>query len=290
MAFTVYWNNICLLSKVEKAFIAQALGKEDAFAFTYYGLGQAMPLSKKIDQELRDGSHDADIVVSTDLEVFQNPKYAPYFSSCQPLPSMTFDKPWLKDINHPEQRYLPFIVIPLVLAMHEHCPIRSLKDLIDAQGKVSYAFGGIHNSAGQSLLKAIWYLYGEDAVKAFLKHAKIASMPAQAYQFFAQGLVEVSIVPTIFAMRSVAKGAVFLAPSEGAVAIPSYVAVQKSVPVETINNFKARFLNDAFKSMLVEGGDIWLPEDAHRDVLIPPWHFFQTFDHDAFDALCAAYQ
>ena len=291
MAYTVYWNNICLLSKLEKQFIGQQNLEHEGFDFEFYGLGQNMSLSEKIKEENHACTTNAKIIVSTDLEIFQKPALSKYFEDTFKSVPMEIPKStWLESIRHPEGHFAPFIVIPLVFAMKKTCTVQSLKALIDARGTISYAFGGIHNSAGQSLLKAIWWLYGQEAVETFLKHAKIGSMPAQAYQMFASGQVEVSIVPTIFALRSTAHDAVFFSPQEGTIVIPSYIAVHKDVSDHDFDDFKNTYLNAHFQQNLKTAGDIWLIDDKiENKVLTPPWSFYKNFDYETFEMLCQKY-
>ena len=284
MKYRVYWNNVCLISKFEKQHIESLRDENLPFDFTFYGLGQASALSAQVDMENANGECGADIVVSTDVDIFHNPNRSHYFSQYKKVPGELPQVQWLDCVKHPQHLFKPFLAIPLVFVTKSETHVTSLKELIDGEGKITYAFGGLHNSAGQSLLKAIWWLYGFEAARRFLKHAKVGSMPAHAYQMLSKGEVEVAIVPSLFALRSGVNHLKSVVPSEGAIAIPSYIAVKNNVPDDVYALFEEKVLSERFQNDLFTAGDVHVLALAERfdvPMLMPPWSFLESIDYHA---------
>ena len=267
--YRVAWINICLLTRMEETFIRNQPNpqgpdeRSDPYHFSYYGLGRKNTL--RVGIETRENSHNHQIIVTTDLEVFQNPDYAHYFGDFTPTTPPWKTGDWLKQ-SHPiyakHPKLSPFIVIPLIMVAKQGSPasrIRSFKELPGSG--LRYGFGGLHNSAGESLLKTLKVLYGEDFTESFLTGATLGSMPAQAFQHMLSGKTDIAIVPTIFAIRQGSEPLMPIWPEEGAVAIPSYVAMHSSVPEAIRDQFFHTYLNAAFQSTLVQQGDI-LPTHA----------------------------
>lgn len=307
MLSKVYWNNVCLLTNLESSFIRQT--KEAVpyfpFDFEFYGLGQSYSLTEKIKLDLKQKEIGGDIIVTTDLEVFQDNQLFTHFRTFQQDLSLPVRKEIMKtSIPHPDGFIQPFIVIPLVivantrlLAEHE-LPLR-LEDFLHPSFRKRYAFGGLHNSAGRSLLKSLWYLYGAQVAEQFTSGAVVTSMPAQAFQKVMKGEVAAALVPTIFALRQGIHNLKAFWPLEGAVAIPSYVVAKQHVPQQDLDVFKTTILGCRHQEQLRNTGDI-IP--CHPDVplsssasenacrlLYPAWSFYKTLDNEKFNLLCEKY-
>jgi len=71
---SMYWNNICVLHRYEKKHIEEVtalLREQDILLETeYFGLGYA----KKLSEDVKSTGAAPDIIVSTDLEVFEDPE------------------------------------------------------------------------------------------------------------------------------------------------------------------------------------------------------------------------
>lgn len=295
---------------MEEAFIKSQIAKYDyyPFRFEYYGLGRSYSMTGKIKEDLKKGEIKGDIIVSTDLDVFQDKLLAKHFlDGFHRTPSLVpINESILNStIPHPDNCFHPFITIPLVMVVNTNLVKeseipRSLEELLHPSFKHRYAFGGIHNSAGRSLVKSLWYLYGKQVVKDFLSGAVITTMPAQAFQKVMAGQVSVAIVPTIFALRRGIQGLKAYWPKEGAVAIPSYVAVKNKVSMEDFKLFLETILGVAHQQQLKNAGDIIpshpeaeipsFPLENNCNLLYPEWNFFDTFDHEEFYCLCKNYK
>ena len=305
MLYNVYWNNVCLLSNQEEKFINKIAQQHPDFPFSvsYYGLGKPAYLSHIIEKELSNNTHSGDVVVSTDLDIFHNPKLKRYFHQDYHQISWVPVRPELTSttIKDPLDHFQPFIVIPLVMIINNQRLLNrpaptKLADLLNPAFKGDYAFGGLHNSAGRTLLQAIWYLYGEQSAREYLANAVTTTMPAQAFQQVMAGKVTVAIVPTIFALRRGINNLVACWPEEGAVAIPSYVAVKKTVPVSHLQLLADTILGSVHQEQLVKAGDI-IPSHPQVNcsdftqanncrLLYPSWDFYNNLDFDRFHNFC----
>lgn len=304
---TVYWNNVCLLTHMERKFIQKVqTGTSLPFDFEFYGLGQSCSLTHQIKTDLTQQSARGDIIVTTDLEAFQDNALLPYFRSFR----QDFRLPLRAEIAgtsipHPQGFIQPFIIIPLVLVVNTNLlgPAQypqSLEDLLHPSFRKRYAFGGLHNSAGRSLLKSLWFLYGADTAEAFADGAVVTSMPAHAFQKVMKAEVAAALVPTIFALRQGIHGLKSFWPREGAVAIPSYAAARTSVAREDLDLFSESIVGRAHQEELKNNGDIIpchpdvaLPASAAQNgcrLLYPAWDFYAAMDYGRFVHICEKYK
>lgn len=305
----VYWNNVCLLSRMEEDFINKAqqkCNKQDNFEFEFFGLGKPMKLHQKIEQDLQSGNVKADALVCTDLDVFHNKKYLharldDYQKLAETFPINN------KNINanafHPTERIQPALVIPLVIVVNtaligQKSPPTSLYDLADQawQGKV--VFGGIDTSAGKSLLMSLWYLYGEETMHRFIRNATVTNVPASAYGAVARGTFPIGVVPSIFAAGNGAGVIQRIWPSDGAVAIPSYVAIKNNTS-DALKEllFECLFSKKVQEFFSMRGYMIpvhpeaqipdWIKENCHRTVY-PDWDWINNLDVERFNEICSS--
>jgi len=281
------WNNICLLSRFEEEYI-NTLGLSD-FEVSYYGMGRETDLYDYFKAE----NKEWDIVVSTNTDVFQNKTLL--HSQRDTLVSF-YEKDLYPRLNAPnlysEAQFLPFIVIPLVIVINTsktHLRPTSLKELCMEEYRGKVTFGGIHNSAGRSLIKAVWSLYGKSSAKELLINSIIGSMPAASFKKVMDGDVPFSVVPTIFAARSGLNDVITVIPSEGAVAIPSFIAVKKECPKDCNNSFFETIAeNKDFHQILWERGKIITPyiSESQIPICYPEKSFLDSLnDCEFYDLL-----
>jgi ABC-type Fe3+ transport system substrate-binding protein len=307
-ALKIYWNNVCLLSRAEEDLINKTCQKLQGqrFEFEYFGLGKPLKMHQKIQQDLQAGNVKADALVCTDLDVFYNKKYLhdrldEYQDLANSFPISN------KNLNantfHPTDRIQPALVIPLVIVVNtallgKETPPESLYDLTADvwQGKV--VFGGMDTSAGRSLLLSLWYLYGEEAMHRFIRNASVTSVPAAAYSAVARGQFPVGIVPSIFAARHGAGTIERIWPTDGAVAIPSYVAIKNNTPdivkellheclfsqqVQEFFSMRGYMIPVNPKARIPQ----WVEQNCHKTVY-PDWEWIKKLDTERFDEICSS--
>ncbi len=310
MGFKVYWNNVCLLNPKEMAYIDKSLKaseKENIISFEYYGLGKKMSLRDKVIEDLCRGTIEADLIISTDLDIFQDKNIIPRInnnlSSASKLLSVRKEIEG-SNIIDPSGFLAPFIVVPLIFVVNksllpkERIP-NSFEDLLDSYYEKKVVFGGIHNSAGRSILKSIWYLFGREKAENFLRSSTITTMPAAAFRKVMTGEAPIAIVPTIFAMRSGINNIISIWPKEGAVAVPSYCAVKNTSDALYVKWISETILGKSHQEILTSAGgiipchpDVKLPDLAEENnckLLYPDWDFLKSFDNDYFYSLCEGY-
>lgn len=277
------WNNICLLSRYEEEYINTLRISE--LKVDYFGMGRETGLVDYLKNE----ANTWDIVVSTNTDVFQD-KLILYGKKEKLMSLLDGDfLPKLDDVNlYSEPKFLPFIVIPLVIVINTgktHLRPKSLEELCSREYCGQVTFGGIHNSAGRSLLKVVWSLYGKSSAKTLLDNSVIGSMPAASFKKLMDGEVPTAVVPTIFAARSGLNDVITVIPTEGAVAIPSFIAVKKECPKEHYDIFFNKIAkNEEFHKILWERGKIISPyiEESHLPICYPEKSFLDSLDDCEF--------
>lgn len=297
MQYNLYWNNICLIGKLEERYITQKTSEFNLpLKTSYFGLGRKSSLLDQIKNELESDHVNADIILSTDTDVFQDRDLLPSAADFAIIEDAFSVHESLSGFISPCKRFIPFIIIPLIGVynknlIHEHELPKSYQDFINSKYKKKYAFGGLHNSAGRSLLKAVWYRYGEQFARLFLKNALPQVMPSAAYNAVASGKSAFSIVPTIFANRAVGDLGTFT-PSEGIIPIPSYIAVKEGVDLTIINK---HLLNDDLRDMFVKNASVISTSrqakksPAQDDFFVPSWEFMYNLDHNYFRNVLLSY-
>ena len=305
----IYWNNVCLLSRMEEEnnnrYLEQWQDENaEAFEFEYFGLGRKKALHHTIGDELKEGGLLADALVCTDLDVFQDRRYLlEKLDSFKKLQGLLPVREELRNSNilHASGRIIPAIVIPMVMAVNrlalnlDRMPC-SFRELLEPKWEGKVVLGGIDTSAGKSILMGIWYLYGEDAVHRFIRNARFATVPAQAFQLVRMGAYPVAVVPTIFSGMQGNRNIEEIWPEDGAAAIPSYVAVKENALDSLVMFIKDCLFNDTIQEAFSRMGriipakpGIAVPENAHRNnykILYPDWEWIGRFNMDLFNEIC----
>jgi hypothetical protein len=231
------WSNVCILSIQEQKLLAAATEhlREQGIALTveYYGLAKEETLAERI---ARDG-FDADIMVSTDVEVFENRElFEKFQGDLLPALSLLPIKEQFRQTvlcSHP--LLLPLHFIPLIMVVNRKVWGDSAQlptgfaDIVN----IDKAFGGRDNAAGKGLKKQMRSYFGDEFETRFCSSARIFEMPVEAFNAVRKGEVPVAIVPTIFAMRADGEELVPLYPKEGAASVPCFAAVKNTITEDT---------------------------------------------------------
>lgn len=307
--YNVYWNNVCLLSRMEEALIDKKIGDWEkfnggSFEFQYFGLGKKKKLFKQVYEDLDKGDVEADAIISTDLDIFHRKNM---------LPSRLDDYRETKDffpirneilktpIPHPSKKIHPFLVIPLVIVVNknvideEYIP-KSFEALCNPYYEDKVLFGGIDTSAGKSVLMTLWYIYGEGMVHRFIKNSRVTNLPALAFSRVMRGDFPIAIVPSIFALRRGIGNIIGIWPEEGAISVPSYVVIKNSFPIEKIEFFRNLLFEEETQNLFSQDGCIvpvnpksklpaWAEENS-CSLLYPQWKWIEELDFEKFNMMC----
>lgn len=266
---SLYWNHICILHNYEKMFleeVKQALLQYDIeLNVTYFGMGYPEHMSEYLYKK------DAvlpDIIVSADLEVFED---ARIFSKLEPDLYPCHDWVSFKDstalkLVERSPYLLPFISIPLVYftTNPDDCKNKKMDEIH------SLAFGGINNSAGKTVTKALWNRYGKEAAEHVLRNSIVEDMPIGAFRQVKTGKVQTALVPSIYALRADNTETFMQIPQEGPLLIPSYLCVrnsiEKEVAVTVVNHMICQKLCEfyATKGDLIVYPDFDVPPSQHE--------------------------
>lgn len=284
----LYWNHICVLHRHEKLFLEKLseklLRRDIHLDIRYFGLGYPQHMSEYL------AAPDAvlpDVIVSSDLEVFEDPRIFDKFSD-----SLYEVSDWISlspsaalDYVYRDKTLLPFLAIPLVYYTGKtdafaDRPIYDIPNL---------AFGGINNSAGKTLVKAVWSRYGKDAAERLLSHANVSDMPVGAFQQVRMKEQEIALVPSLYAMRADEKTSFLQIPKEGPLLIPSFFCARTSIS-ETIARIIAEsILCEELCNFYAQNGDlIVFPSATHQshrqsgEYLTPSAHWLKQISPEEF--------
>lgn len=254
---SLYWNNICVLHKGELSYLEKYRKElaEDCIGLDVhcFGLGYPEHLSdylRHVDAVL------PDILVTADLEVFQDERiYSKLEGELYPVLS------WY-DLKAGEgvpsiirkETMLPYLVIPLVFYTKDPAIPSDISLEEVAVKSLPIAFGGIDNSAGKSVVKAVWDKYGKESAKALFGNALVTGMPIASFQAARQKVKPLAICPSLFAVND-SEGRVII-PSDGAVAVPSYIAVRRSIPVEVARKVIDKLMSPEMLSFYTDKGKL----------------------------------
>lgn len=203
----LYWNNICVLHRQELQFlneIREELRKDNIdLDITCFGLGYGRHMSDYLREE---DSVLPDLVVSTDLEVFEDERIWNRFREHGLLPLKEFfpvkDIPELGGLKK-ASALLPYLAIPLVFysdvellrqTSMDASSINanfftgtdadseqsiSLNRLVESSFPLSY--GGINNSAVKTVAKLTWESFGMKQQNIFLLHQMFSTCRSRPF-------------------------------------------------------------------------------------------------------------
>lgn len=228
----VYWNNICLISRLEKQYLEEKLRQhqlEEIYKFEFFGLGKETELITKIQQDLRI-KNIPDVIISTNFDLLFGQEA---FLNKEDL--LDNYEPWefKNDIRQvsPIEKFRPILYIPLVMIANKEkvsdIPNSIMEILNDDNYKDEITFGGFTNSAGKTLLATVEDLYGYEKRKRLVEWSNITNMPVGAFKNVVDGKSKIGFVPTIFAMRESISEIKMIWPEEGAIVIPSYLLIKR---------------------------------------------------------------
>lgn len=255
----LYWSNICILHKYEKNYLDNLImslkEKEINLEVTYFGIGYPYKLNeylKKTDALI------PDIIVSTDLEVYEDKNiYSKFSSNLYPLSKYFNIKSEIKSSSiYFDERLLPFLVIPLVFSYNQNYKglTDSIKNIIDTDTKT--VIGGINNSGAKSVVKAIWSRYGKEYVERFLSNSTILDMPIQSFNDVKNSSDRLAITPSIYAKRANNKDLFMSYPDDGAIALPSYITASKSLDEKTMLEVLESLVSREFCNSFVKSASL----------------------------------
>ena len=257
---TLYWSNICVLHRWEKAHLdqitTQLASQGIDLLIRYFGIGYPVRMTEALSQP---NAELPDLIISTDLEVFEDSRIFDKFKeNLHDLKAMFPIKQELSEQTfNAWPNLLPFLVIPLVVCSNANYQEKSPLSYSEIISTDHVAFGGIGNSAARSVLKALWDMYGKEDVEFFARRAHITQMPVEAFHAIRQDKVKIGIVPSIYAQTANGKTLLRHYPVEGAIALPSYIAAHKKAPVEAIQQVLKMLLSREFCDYFVREGSLY---------------------------------
>ncbi|SMP71159.1 ABC transporter substrate-binding protein [Anoxynatronum buryatiense] len=240
----VYWNNpACLNKAVKERLDAKEsewkVNSRGTVLFDYYGLIEEMLMDERLERDLNEGGIGADIVVSTDMQLFHRKDML--LGNLHLFESI---KDWFPirsefaEMSHPQGYFQPSLLVPVVIIKNDEMlketgEILGWEDLLDPALAGKVAIASTDKPAGKSVLKGFWYLYGEEGLMKARHNFSVLSNPAAIFDAVDRGEYPLGIVPLLFATGAGKSGHVSqIWPKEGLMVIISYVAVRTGAGLE----------------------------------------------------------
>ena len=303
----LYWNNICILHRQELQFlreIREELIKDGIdLDITCFGLGYGRHMSDYLREK---DSVLPDLVISTDLEVFEDERIWNRFKAEGLLPLKEFfpvkEIPELGGLKK-DPALLPYLAIPLVFysdtelfrqAGGKSESDLSLNKLIETSFPLAY--GGINNSAVKTVAKLAWESYGMETAEHFLISSNVFDMPIQAFHQVSLGAAPLALVPSVYALRADGKKNKAYWPFEGTPAIPSYICAGTKAPADALLSVIEKLRGPRFSRFYAENGCLYscAPDDplpelsflegsrTNRELLVPSESFLSSLPAETF--------
>ena len=297
---SLYWNHICVLHRQEKAFLEKLsdrlLPQGIRLSVRYFGLGYPMHMSEYLAQP---DAKLPDLIVSADLEVFEDPRiYGKFSSALYPASGwLPLHQTAALEAARRDAYLLPFASIPLVYYTRKQILCKTVPILECIEKPNSFSFGGINNSAGKTIVKAVWEQYGKETAEKLLKNSLAADMPIGAYQFVRTGAAETALVPSLYAMRADNRETFLQIPAEGPLLVSSYFCARTSIPEAAARRAAEALICPELCNFYAENGDLILHPAccsvrSRREVshyFAPTPGFLTALDPEEFYALYTKY-
>lgn len=261
----IYWSNVCILKKMEKDKLsnwAKQWQEEKGLDIKvdFFGLGEEMHINEKIATELQHGDLVPNIVISTDVSIFQNKdlllgQLNQFQILKEHLPLR--DELVQKGIAHPSGCFHP-CAVALIIMIYNNKLVREIErpeswsaTLKPAwRGKI--LFSGTEMPAGQGFLRGIWYLYGDKGLEQCIKNYQVASSPAAVLQAVSKGEFAAGVVPLVFTGGKGLENVTEIWPQEGALTVPSYVAIRKDAPRAAVDFVKETLFAEEMQQLYTQ--------------------------------------
>jgi hypothetical protein len=252
----MYFSNICILGRMETLALNSLIEKVKEYDINldvqHFGLGQKYYMNQYFKHE----PTLPDIIISTDLELFENNavfnglpedfiSLTPHFKTKRTMPKNVL---W-------SDKLLPFLIIPMVFFHNDFNIFKGLSPSLENVIKhtIPITFGGINNSGAKCILKTVHDKYGLAACEKLAQNAVVTKMPIEAFNRVRKGESSLAMVPSVYAMRA-DKSKFFLTyPADGAVALPSYIAVKKDKAEHAVKVLKTLFTAEFCNQFIIQG-------------------------------------
>ncbi|MDR1905352.1 MAG: hypothetical protein LBQ27_00320 [Clostridiales bacterium] len=298
---TLFWSNICVLHRFEKAYLAETEKKLALkgikLKVVHFGIGYPSRMKEHIEKT----KEIPDLIVSTDLEVFEDKRVFSLFENeLYDLSGVYRLKDEIKGSNICQyKKLLPFLVIPLVFVYNNSFNKKQALSLASIINESGVAFGGIGNSGAKSVIKILWSIFGKEKTAEFAKRSVISQMPVGAFHEVKKSGANICITPSLYARTADGKTLYREYGEGGAVAIPSYVAAIKRKDSQTgFDALKAvtdEILSKDFCDYFVSDGDLYCPLKESKDnafvskngakFLYPDSEWFKNTSSEEFNEL-----
>ncbi len=259
----LYWNHICILFNQEKRFLTEI--KEELLKHNidldihYFGLGNEYHMAEYLNKE---DAQLPDIIVTADLEVVEHKRIFNKLGALHEVENWIKlkDNKAIQSIKR-KSTLLPFVAIPLVCYTTDK-EIEN-KSITELSKEDLFSFGGINNSAGKTITKAVWQLYGKQSASNLLNNSIISDMPIGSYQAVRLNNANSALVPSIYALRADNINNFMVELKEGKLLLPSFIVARKTIEEVDAKIIVEKICSEAICKFYAENGDLIICPDYY---------------------------
>jgi ABC-type Fe3+ transport system substrate-binding protein len=295
----IYWNNICLLRKKEEEFLNTYFesNKECTFDIEYFGLGMPKKLKKQVKDDLVTyKDFNADVIVSTELDIFWDKKILGNLTNLQSLKGLydisdiLSNNTFIDPNNYLTiSQALPMLITINPIALKDLNKPTSLLDLTKPIYKGKIVLGGSDTAAGRIIVSSIWYLYGEEVAMKFLDNVTFVNIPAMGLNMVKKGVYPIAILPSVLCGREL----ITICPKEGSPSIPTYCCIHKNANLKQAKKFLDVLFGSEMQEfyalrgyMIPSNKAVSYSSEMYPNglpkLLYPTWEWFNKFDAERF--------
>lgn len=305
---TLYWENVCVMKKQEKENLQAAAENMQAkginMQYHYFGMGEILGIDEQIAADLQQKRINTDIVVSAKIDLFYDKKLLLGKEQMfKPLPGEFLLREELRNLGiaYPGGYFHPCLLLPVIILANKKllaesdCP-QSWADLLDDKWAGKVLIGGVDKPVGRSFLIAMWNMFGEEGLQKCVQNCRMVSVPAAVMNAVANDEYPLGVVPLIFSSRGGRDNLLDIWPQEGAIAIPSYVAIREGSPETALAFVKENLFSTAIQSFYSQRGmgipvhpEVAAPpmvEENNYNLSFPGWDWIKNADMNCLEEAC----
>ena len=301
----IYWANLCILNRKEGELMEEAAEKWErdsgrSYGMTYLGDTEEVKMHQKVEEDIDAGLLGFDLLVSSRFDLFCCPRYLlGQKDRLKPLGGRFPVREEVKacGVEDPFGLYHPLVVLPhFMLCNTEMLGDRpaptSLEQLLDPEWAGQVVVGNTELPSGQSVLFAMWYLFGDEGLEACVRNWRQKSAPSAVRHGLLKGEFSIGLLPGIFCGPGPRDQVQLVRPTEGLPVLPSYAAAKNDGDWEDSVAFlggsaaSEPFL-EFYRDMahgIASDPSVPMPELAEPgdELFFPPWDWILEQDLDGF--------
>lgn len=203
-----------------------------------------------------------------------------------------------QEIAHPSGCFHP-CAVALIIMIYNNKLVKetekpsSWADTLKPEWQGKVVFGGAELPAGQGFLRGLWYLHGDEGLEQCVKNYQVVTSPAAVLQAVSKGEFAAGVVPLAFTGSKGLENVTEIWPQEGALAVPSYVAIRKNAPEGAVDFVKETLFSEEIQQLYSKNAflipavsEVPVPDIVVKNnfkIVYPKWSWIQQTDMAKLD-------